>query len=464
MNSMHLANYLLQYGIKTQVINNFDAEWDIFCAAYESSNAPPLVGISTTFHLSFAEVRRIIKKLRARYPDMDIVLGGAFINEQVINGNVRNFEKPMHKCRINYVLHAFNSEVDLKDLIMSRKKKLDIKDVHNLAYFEKGDFSNSSFSTTKINWNDPILENTPVLWNRLDTSFVNHTVQMRTSSGCPFSCAFCSYPKTARKFCVMSKECVEKHLQSILGIRGVNKIIFIDDTFNVPVSRFKELCRLFCKYDFEWFSFLRVQFINDETVKLMKDSGCKGVYLGIESANDIVLKNMNKKATRAQLLKGLQLLQKNGIVTIAAFIIGFPGETEESIKENIEFIESTGIDFYTLKEFYYMKHTPIYKNHENFGLSGLGVNWKHDTMDYNIAHRKKIEMFKTIKNSIFVDADTNLWYIAYLYDQGYSIDIISKIQREINGAMQAQIDGIYDDNHHTFKNLQNLLLREMANK
>ena len=74
----------------------------------------------------------------------------------------------------------------------------------------------------------------------------------------------------------MSPDRIEKHIQSILKIPNVDKIIFIDDTFNVPVPRFKKMCEVFSRYNFEWFSFLRVQFIDEEAARLMRDSGCKG--------------------------------------------------------------------------------------------------------------------------------------------------------------------------------------------
>lgn len=456
-NSLHIPNYLLQYGIKTRIINNFDAEWDLFCRTYDSCGDSILIGISTTFYLSFASVRRIIKKIRDKYPKAEIVIGGAFANEQAINGKLEDFESHLRKNGINYCLYSLNSEADLKDLIESRRGTLDIQQVKNLVYIEKGDFVNGHFRMTQSLWHDAVLEEVPVLWDKLEVPFVNHTVQLRASAGCPFSCAFCSYPKTAKKYLEMPVEKAEKHLRGILAIPGVNKIIFIDDTFNVSATRFKELCRMFCKYKFEWFSFLRVQFVDDETAKLMKDSGCQGVYLGIESSNDTVLKNMNKKATRMQFAKGLEVLRKQGIRSVAAFVLGFPGETAQSIQENIDFIENAGIDFYTLKEFYYMKHAPVYELREEFGLSGMGNIWKHNTMDNKTAYAHKVEMFKSIKNSVFIDADTSLWYIAYLYDQGFSMDKIKNIQRNINEIILAQIDGNYDESLPAYGQLERIL-------
>lgn len=462
MSGIHIANYLLKYDINTGIINNLDSEWDIFCDIYKNCENPPLVGISSTFYLSYREIKKMIQKLRIFDPDMEIVVGGSFINEQFLNSDVRDFEEPMRKYKINYVLYAFNSENDLQKLIFARKSNADLKDIPNLATILGGDFEKGDFIFSYFNWNEPILGNIPYLWDKLELPFVNHTVQIRTSSGCPFSCAFCSYPQTARKYAFMDESDIEKHIKAILSIRNINKIIFIDDTFNVPTGRFKRMCRLFAKYDFEWFSFLRAQFIDEETASLMKDSGCKGVYIGVESADDNILANMNKKVTSKALAKGIDLLNKNEISTICAFIIGFPGETEKTIDKNIKFIDSVGMDYYTLKEFYYMKHTPVYKEKDKFELSGTSSNWKHMTMNYSEAQMYKIKIFMTVKNSVFIDPDTSLWHLAYLYDAGYSLGDIMRIQKEINLLMHDQIEGRMDDNHDSFAKLKDFCMCKLT--
>ena len=137
---IHLTNYLQKFGIRTRIINNFDSEWDILCETYRNSPTPPLVGLSTTFHLAYSEIKRVAKKLREFTPDMEIVLGGAFVNAEASNRGPQAFEKPMRKYKIDYILHAFNSENNLRDLIAFRKGQLDLARVKNLAYIDNSDF------------------------------------------------------------------------------------------------------------------------------------------------------------------------------------------------------------------------------------------------------------------------------------------------------------------------------------
>jgi anaerobic magnesium-protoporphyrin IX monomethyl ester cyclase len=441
MSGVHLANYLGQFGIRVRVINNIDSEWDWFADAYRSCERPPLVGISTTFYLSWKEIGRVAKKLRAFDPDMDIVMGGAFANAQATSGEVNPFEKPMRRHGIRFMLHAFNSEPDLRDLILARKDDKATDTVRNLCRID-GSFATGTFVAGTTSWNEPLLSEIPPHWDRLDLPFLNRTIQIRTASGCPFACAFCSYPTTARGWKTLDSDYVRAHLDAIARIPGVDRIVFIDDTFNVPPHRFRELVRIFSEYSFEWFSFLRVQYVDDHLVGMMKDSGCRGVYLGIESASDAVLANMNKRARKANFAKGVELLNKHDIDYLAAFVLGFPGETDKTIRENIDFINDNGVRYYSLKEFYYMENTKVHEKRDAYGLTGTGNKWSHATMSAQEASQIKLDMFLEIDSSTNIDPDTSLWYLTYLYDQNFSFPQIKQMQDEINDLMKVQLRSI----------------------
>ncbi|MEO5345964.1 MAG: radical SAM protein [Magnetococcus sp. YQC-9] len=446
---LHLDFYLRQFGIVTRVINNFDSEWPRLEQLYQSSSTPPLVGISTTFHLTFTEIRRMTQRLRDRFPAIELVIGGAFVHDRFSAEGVEGLAKPMRKFGIDFAIHSVNSETDLKDLLLARRAQVeDYTRIHNLIHCHA-----DRCLATQERWNEPVLFALPFEPEKNDWPFINRTVATRTTAGCSFSCAFCSYPEVAHGFHKGEIDAVEQQLQQLLRIPNVDRIIFLDDTPNIPKPRWDALCRMFTRYEFEWFSFLRVQYIDDDLAALMRASGCRGVYLGVESADDQVLKNMNKKATREKYLRGIASLKKHGITTMAAFVLGFPGETEQTIEENIQFIENSGLDFYSLKEFYYMENTPVHAQRERFGLTGSGNNWSHATMDSATAYQHKLAMLRRIRNCVFIDPDTSLWYLAYLYDQGFAMQEIAMLQREINGIMIAQMDGDLSDRHPGFDRL-----------
>ena len=453
LGGLHLANYLHAQGFRVCVINNFDAESDRFREVYANCQAPPLVGISTTFHLGWAEIRRLSGQLRNLDPGMAIVVGGAFANALTHTQELSAFEAPMRKYRIDYLIHGFHAEPDLANLLRARRGEFDLAATANLVYFDTDDH----FQATAQQWNPPLLDDQPACFDRICAPFINRTVQARTSSGCAFSCAFCSYPRVARGYHPMSLDAVDRSLASIKRIPGVRSVVFVDDTFNIPRERFRGICDLLARHQLDWYSFLRVQFINEDDAKRMRDSGCQAVYLGIESANDQVLENMNKKATRAEFTRGVNLLRKQGIVSMAAFVLGFPGETKKSIDDDLQFIEQTGVEFYTLKPFYYMAHTGVHEQREQYQLTGMGNQWSHSTMDAVTVQRHLMRLFREIKGSCYLDADTSLWHIALMCDAGFSLAEIERLQRETNEIVRRQLDGQFDDADPGFARLKAIL-------
>ena len=97
---------------------------------------------------------------------------------------------------------------------------------------------------------------------------------------------------------------VEKELQQIQERSNVRNLVFIDDTFNVPADRFKEILRMMIRnqFTFRWYSYLRCNIMDEELCDLMARSNCGGVFLGIESGDPDVLKIMKKVATPEQYL------------------------------------------------------------------------------------------------------------------------------------------------------------------
>ena len=106
---------------------------------------------------------------------------------------------------------------------------------------------------------------------------------------------------------------------------------------------------------------------------------------------------------------GIRWLNNEGITTVGSFILGFPGETLETVQETYDFIENSGLDYYFIQPFYYLQHTPIHQNAAEYGLQGNGLFWSHDTMDSRTALEQIDRLFLNIKGSIWVNPDYTLW-------------------------------------------------------
>ena len=97
-----------------------------------------------------------------------------------------------------------------------------------------------------------------------------------------------------------------------------------------------------------WNCSTRADRINNEILKLMKRAGCHTIALGMESVDPVVLKNIRKNITGTKIREAVSMIRKSGIDTIVFNVIGFPGETRESIQTTIDFLRTLDTTFITL--------------------------------------------------------------------------------------------------------------------
>ncbi|MEO0652756.1 MAG: radical SAM protein [Planctomycetota bacterium] len=205
---------------------------------------------------------------------------------------------------------------------------------------------------------------------------------------------------------------------------GIRSIVFSDDTFNVPMPRFRELVDVLSKFDFRWYSYFRSQFADDDIVARMVDSGCAGAFLGFESVDDKVLKNMNKAATRKAYSRGTTILKRHGIPCHANFIIGFPGDVPENTQTSLDFVDEHGIEFFNMTPWFCSPATPIAKRKDEFGVVGEYYRWRHDTMDSDTAMDLEEWAMAQRTESVWITelGARNFWTELFLYTNGVDTD------------------------------------------
>jgi p-methyltransferase len=223
--------------------------------------------------------------------------------------------------------------------------------------------------------------------------------------------------------------------------RGVRALIFSDDTFNVPADRFEAILDTMIreKIELPWYSFLRCQHVTEKLVDKMQESGCDGVFLGIESGSDRILKNMKKGAITRFYRNGIRWLKDRKITTVGAYVVGFPGETNETVAATQDFIETSGLDYYFIQPFFYLHHAPVHLRAKEFGLTGNGLFWSHKTMGWKTAVEHINRLFIEIKNATFINPDNTLWEYAYLRSKGFSADEFRDYRRLINARIAEQM-------------------------
>lgn len=154
--------------------------------------------------------------------------------------------------------------------------------------------------------------------------------------GCPGRCTFC-HRQFGERLRVRSGRKVAEEVLHLQKTYGIKDICFYDDTFTASKKEVRAFCEALQEYkiDLTWNCFSRIDTFNEEVFRMMKQSGCHQVMFGVESLNREILKNINKKMNPDAVKEVIQKAKKLGLEVRAAFMIGNPGETEESLQQMI---------------------------------------------------------------------------------------------------------------------------------
>jgi radical SAM PhpK family P-methyltransferase len=401
--AVYLTNFLRKRGLAAKYINLFQYEKEQLIQYLRED--PLCIAITTTFYVWDLPVTEMITFIRHYNPKIRIIVGGPLIANYHRSFQGEDLATVLGNIGADIYVIESQGEATLLKIIECLKDKRSLEEVPNLLYFADG----KSYKT-KTHPEDNSLDENSIDWHLFADDNVGATVQTRTARSCAFKCAFCAYPLRAGKLQLASLKTFEQELDSIRDLARVKNVVFIDDTFNVPLERFKQMCRLMIdkQYNYNWFSYFRCSNSDEEAIQLMAESGCKGVFLGIESGSPRILKNMNKAATIEKYRDGIKLLKQHGILTFGSFIIGFPGETSETVAETVDFIKETRLDYYRALLWYCEPGTPIYNSREKYNILGDAFRWKHDTMT-------SMEAMGHIER-LFLDIDTSLWLPQWSFD------------------------------------------------
>ncbi|MCP4167795.1 MAG: radical SAM protein [Chloroflexi bacterium] len=167
-----------------------------------------------------------------------------------------------------------------------------------------------------------------------------------TSRGCPAGCTYCikhvSYQNSVR---LRSPQLIVEELQ-ILSDMGIHNVHMYADLFTVNREQVMALCEgiLDAKLTVHWTCNSRVDYVDEAMLKLMGRAGCHLISWGIESANEQILKRARKGYRKAQAALALTWAHEAGVKNWGYFIIGLPGESEESIQETIVYSKTLPLD------------------------------------------------------------------------------------------------------------------------
>jgi hopanoid biosynthesis associated radical SAM protein HpnJ len=175
---------------------------------------------------------------------------------------------------------------------------------------------------------------------------LNPYVSLYTTRGCPAMCTFCLWPQThsGHRWRLRSSDDVMNECRwTLQNFPGLKEIFFDDDTFNYQKARTLDLCKKLKQLKFTWSCTSRVT-TDYETLKAMKDAGCRLLIVGYESGDQQILKNIKKGATIDMAERFTANCKRLGLTIHGDFIVGLPGETRETLRRSIDFAKRLDVE------------------------------------------------------------------------------------------------------------------------
>ncbi|MEL6867674.1 MAG: radical SAM protein [Bacteroidota bacterium] len=216
----------------------------------------------------------------------------------------------------------------------------------------------------------------------LDTwkEFHGHsTISISTQRGCPYTCRWCSTAVYGQSYRRRSPASVAEELELLQRDYQPDQYWFVDDVFTVShkwlVNFRDELQKRQLNISFECIT--RADRLNKDIVQVLKDCGCFRVWIGAESGSQKILDAMDRRVEVQQVREMIVEARNQGMQAGTFIMLGYPGETEEDIRETLDHLRISNPDLFTITVAYPIKGTGLYEEVEAKRLSN--ADWSAST-------------------------------------------------------------------------------------
>ncbi|MCK4380853.1 MAG: radical SAM protein [Candidatus Lokiarchaeota archaeon] len=304
-----------------------------------------ITSLTNTLHLALNTAKIIKNYDRNNY----VILGGphvSFMYEDILQNDKRTEDLIDYICigeAENTFLHLV--KILIHKILNKENESIyetQLENLKGLAYLNaKGRFCvNHSKEVIDIE-NLPL----PARYKLSQENYYYTVANVIVNRGCPNQCSFCSRQNLFKNTRIRTIKSILEEIIDIKSLRTYNHINFYDN-ININRKFFRSFCKMFVEneLDIPWGCELRVDTINSDDARLLKEAGCQLVATGIESANEMVLKTNFKYQDPERVRAGIVNLKKFNIAIQAYFVLGLPGETDHSFSETREYIKSLPFD------------------------------------------------------------------------------------------------------------------------
>ncbi len=316
-----------------------------------SELCPDIVGITVLMDQYSKAGHHAAKLVKEFNSEIKTIMGGVYAT--------MNPEKALHDTNIDFVVIG-EGEFVLRELIKFIQYGGQFPE-RGVAYRKNGEIINTGHAAFI---ND--LDTLPLpAYNLIDFHSYTSKLPRRksvdmpsqlpyarilTSRGCPYGCVFCQVESiSGKKFRVKSPDTILDEIQWMKNEYNIQSLIFDDDNLYTDIFRANKIFKGLIERDLimPWVSISTAVFrLNEELIELMRKSGCEYINIAIESGNKRVLNEIIKKPVNFEHAKKMvKIARKAGIFVAANFIIGFPTEKWDEIRETVSFAEKINVDY-----------------------------------------------------------------------------------------------------------------------
>jgi len=369
-----VAAVLEKQGVKVDIVDMAVSERKISDDEKLSLTGNDAVGISASLTTRFPQAIAISKALKQTDKDMPVIFGG--------NHASFTYQEILRKYGSVDIIVLFEGESSMLELTeaLSGRKKLD--DVKGITYRNKDGEIMVTHPAEKVTDLDtlpmPARHLLPMEHYAEKGCFAGTIVSSR---GCPYRCVFCSTSAFwGHKVRLNSVERVLQEIEYLVEKHHLKEISFADDIFTYSRSRIVKLCEMIeDKFDIQWACGTRVDCVDADLLGKMQKAGCSGIFFGVESASQNILDKCKKHQTVEMCKRAIKLAKQVGMRVESSFILGLPGENNETLKKDLDFILETMPDRILLNLLTPYPGTILYERPHEFGIRILDDDWQYYT-------------------------------------------------------------------------------------
>ncbi|MCW4047433.1 MAG: cobalamin-dependent protein [Candidatus Bathyarchaeota archaeon] len=339
MGLAYLAAFLEEKGHQAKIIDCLALNIDHEKLKSEiSSFEPDIVGITSITPLTRSTLLAA-KAAKEALPDVTVVLGGphaTFMDEQII----------AEETAVDFVVRG-EGELTLLEIAENIHSSRKIDSIEGITFRRNKQVirtPNRPFIQDLDKLPKPAYDHFELDRYRL---FGKKLLPVITSRGCPFQCAFCVATRMFGKaYRMRSAENVLDELEWLKNVHGAEAFTFYDDTLTFDKNRLLKICDGMKKrqINLPWDCQTRVDQVSQEILNQMKSAGCQQVFFGVESGCQQILDSVNKKTSIEQNEKAIKMAKQAGLFVTISLMIGYPGETRETLKQTLDFVKRSKPD------------------------------------------------------------------------------------------------------------------------